>query len=280
MLNQYFLKFISDPNNKTARQTIVDESVDVLGLRSIRLGGIVFDETNIVTVSGTNSLESVSGDLTDLILSVSGASSLRNDSQDLDLISVSGDLTDLILSVSGASSLRDDSQDLDLISVSSSLQSQLDAITSDLPREERFFVSGGQSLIDVTTFTFDPTVTVKDIKVYKNGRVLFQSSSGGEPGEKTGGDFVKTSDTQLSLFVPGKDGDRYVIRDERTGGGGGGGGSTDLENIIVNTKPLTNGAVSLGGIGKGWQSLFLNDVTNSDVYEMQISGGVLQAILV
>jgi len=302
MITQYFLKFISDPGNKISRQTIVDESVDVLGLRSIRLGGVTFDETNIVTVSGVNSLETVidsissaSDDRDDYILSllttVSGAqtvdilgvSSASDDNDDYIISLLSSVSSSLNVDILGVSSSSDDNDDfiLDtLTNVSGNLQVQLNAITSDVAKEERFFVSGGQALLEVGAFTFDSSNFVKDIKVYKNGNVLFQSSSGGIPGEKTGGDFEKLSDTQISLFIPGKDGDRYVVRDERTGGGGGGGGSTDLENIVVDTKPAINGAVSLGGIGKGWQSLFLNDVTNTDVYELQISGGVLQAILV
>lgn len=273
MLKQYFLKFVSDPSSKVSQQTIVDESTDVLGLRSIRLGGVTFDETNVVTVSGVNSLTTVIDSLS--------ATSDFNDNFILSLLgSVSGSQGADILGVSSSSDDNDQIIIDTLTTVSGDLQSQLNAITSDVAKEERFFVSGGQTILDIGAFTFDSSNFIKDIKVTKNGNALFQSSSGGVSGEKTGGDFEKLSATQVSLFTPGKDGDRYVVRDERTGGGGGGGGSTDLENIVVDTKPAVNGAVSLGGIGKGWGSLFLKDITNTDVYELQISGGVLQAILV
>lgn len=304
MFESFLLKYIA--SDGIVRHTPVDENNDVFKLAGIRLGGsFVFDETNIVTVSGVNSLQSVSGDLEDLILSVSGASSLRDDLQDLDLISVSGDLEDLILSVSGASSLRDDlqdldlisvsgdledlilsvsgasslrddSQDLDLVSVSGNLQGQIDAITSDVANEERFAASGGQTAFD-TSFTFDASASIRDLVVYRNGTRVFQSLTGDLPGVVSGGDYVKNSESQIEFLYPLTDGDRVIIRDERTGGSGGG---VDLENITVDPQPLINAGQSLGTSLKAWESLFLKDTTNSDIYEIQIVSGALQATLV
>ena len=293
-MSQYFLKILIDGNRVI--HTKVDESVDELPLRSVILGGVTFNETNIVTVSGVNSLTSVidsvssaSDDNDDFlyseIISVSSASDDKDDFLYSEIISVSSASDDnddfllaVISSVSGASSLRDDAQDLELFAVSGALQAQIDAITSDLPKEERFFVSGGQTVIDINDFTFDASPTIKDIKVYKNGNIAFQSSTGALVGEKTGGDFTKNSSSQLLWLYPLKDGDKIVVRDERTGGGGGGGGGTDLENVTVNTKPLISGAVNLGGPTRGWGSLFVKDKLNSDVYEIQVSGGVLLGV--
>lgn len=317
MFEQFLLKYWSADGK--IRHTPVDENNDVFKLAGIKLGGsFVFNESNIVTVSGVNSLTdkvtevsgassigddilhalilSVSGasslrddaqdlasasdysTLNALALSISGASSLRDDSQDLLLQSVSGTLNAKILSVSGASSLRDDSQDSTLISVSASLQSQINSITSDIAKEERFAASGGQTVFDLTNFTFDPSESIRDIQVFKNGLKTYQSLDGTLPGTVSGGDYIKNSDSQIEFLYPLQDGDRVIVRDERTGGGGG--GSTDLENIIVNPQPLTNGFKSLGTDIKAWAGIYVKDTMNTNIYVIEVSGGVLQARLV
>jgi hypothetical protein len=202
----------------------------------------------------------VSSATDDLILGVSSAT------DDL-ILGVSSATDDLI---AGVSSQSDDNDAL--------LQAQIDAINADTPREERFFVSGGQTIIDVNDFTFDPSSTVKDIKAYRNGNFKKLSQTGLITGEKTGGDYVKISNSRIKWLYPLNEGDMIVVRDERTGGGVS--GSTDLENITVNTRPLISGAVTLGDMNRGWGALFLKDTTNDDIYEVQVSAGVLQAILV
>lgn len=102
MIEQFFLKFVKD--GKIVRHTIVNESIDVLGLRSIRLGGVVFDETNIVTVSGVNSLE-------DRLAIVSGAVDIRDAALDakIDSVSSTSEFNDnaLLALINGVSGLSD-----------------------------------------------------------------------------------------------------------------------------------------------------------------------------
>lgn len=148
-MTQYLVKYI-DENGK-AIQKIVDEANDIFGFFKIRIGGVLYDSASLGTVSGLSALEaeidsvsgasslrddaqdvllqSVSGNLSSRIDSVSGASSLRDDIQDLLLQSVSGTLQSLIFSVSGASSLRDDTQDLLLQSVSGVLFTRINAVS-------------------------------------------------------------------------------------------------------------------------------------------------------
>jgi len=131
---------------------------------------------------------------------VSGASSLRDDTQDLLLQSVSGVLFARINSVSGASSLRDDAQDLLLQTVSGNLfsiianvsgilQAEIDVINNTYPIEEYYeCLSAGHRLYTVSGFTFDPSNTRRDIQVFRNmGRLKIPK------------DYLKVSSTSILL---------------------------------------------------------------------------------
>lgn len=273
--------------------------------------GVVYGfGTNIVTTSGPNSLADtltgVSGavsvrvdQLTALAMSVSGASSLRDDAQDLALLAVSGassardDAQDLLLqsvsgvlkaridSVSGASSLRDDAQDAATAAVSGNLQGQINAITSDFAREERFEATAAQALFTLSTIVFDPSPTRRDLQVFKNGVRVYQSINGTISGAVSGGDWEKVGTTQVRFLKAGglEDGDRVIVRDERTGGGGGGG--NDLENLTVDIAPSVAGGQRLGKPTRPFAGVYVRDAVSGGVtWHMQVSGGVIVAIQV
>jgi len=112
-MTQYLLKFVTTTNDAFNRP--VDETTDIFGFKGIRLGGVLFDETNIQTVSGT---ESISGDL----------------------------------------------------------QSQIDAIVNDQAKEVTIEKEDTSALISVSgSLEFDPSNSVKDLQVYRNGLKLVQS---------------------------------------------------------------------------------------------------------
>jgi len=292
-MSLYLLKYITDQG----RYEILKPG------ESVTVGGVVIgDGTDIVTVSGVNSLavviaevsgavsleddalrtliETVSGagsardDAQDAtIAAVSGASSLRDDAQDLTLQSVSGSLLARIDSVSGASSLRDDAQDAVTQGVSGNLQSQINAITADRAKEERFEAVSGQQIFTLSTIQFDPDGAVRDAQVFKNGVKMFQSINGSISGAVSGGDFIKT-ETQVQFLYPLKDGDRVIVRDERTGGGGG---SLDLENISVDIAPDSIGSRSVGKAIRPFSSVYLWDYVCGVSWRLEIVSGVIQA---
>lgn len=73
------------------------------------------------------------------------------------------------------------------------VQNQLQTVLTDKSKEESF-TSGGAGPHTVSTFSFDPSNSVRDIKVYLNDRKLFQGGSD---------DYVKSSGTAITLnFVP------------------------------------------------------------------------------
>jgi hypothetical protein len=62
-------------------------------------------------------------------------------------------------------------------------------------------------------------------------------------------------------------------------GGGAPGGSIDLTNISVNVTPDVNGSHALGTTSRGWESLYIKDQSSTDIWKIEIIGGVVQAIL-
>lgn len=244
MATQYLIKLVQ----AGLKYTYVDADNDIFAFKAIVLGGQQFDETNIVTVSGGNSL-------TGSLAAVSGASSLRDDSQDLTIASNYSTLNNKVDTVSGG------------------LQDQIDDILSDTAREERVEAVSGQTLITLSSITFNPLNSVRDVQVFRNMGRVFQSSTG----NVSGGDFQKVGNNQIQFFYPLVAGDRITTRDERTGGGGGGGGSTDLENIAVEMAPDTNGGHAVGQNTKGFSALYLKDTTNASVWRVEIVSGALQA---
>jgi hypothetical protein len=127
-------------------------------------------------------------------MSVSGASSLRDDAQDNLLVSVSstimGYINSEITEISGASSIRDDS-----------LQVQIDVINNTYPQEEVYeCVSAGHRIYTVSGFTFNPSTSIKDIQVFRNPNRL-----------KSPKDYVKLSSTAIELTFDPVIGDEILI---------------------------------------------------------------------
>ena len=257
MATQYLLKLVQ----AGLKYKPVDASTDIFGFKAVTLGGVQFDETNIVTVSGVNSLTAALAPINSDIAAVSGS-----------VTSSSSSLTTLINSVSGASSIRDDLQDGVVRSVSGNIQNQINAITSDHAREERFEAVSGQTLFTLSTIVFDPSASIRGIVVYKNVGRVFMSSTG----SLSDGDYVKVGTNQINWLYPLQDGDRVVVREERTGGGGGGGGATDLENIIVDPSPDSNGGHALGTSSRSWSGVYLKDTMTSNVWLLQVVSGSFQ----
>lgn len=229
-IGQYLIKYI----DAQGRSRPVDPNTDVAEFRGILLGGVLFDESNIVTVSGVNSMSSVSGALEDMIMSVSGSS--------------------------------DDRDDL--------LQDQIDAIVNDQPKEQTFVVSGpSQRVFGPTTFAFNPSNAIPDIKVYRNGIKMEPSPTG----VSSVGDFHKVDGNTIEFHYDVMQPSKVTIRDERTGGGGGGGGGVDLESITVDPKPATNGGFSLGSETAAWDAVYLKDSSDNTVYRLEVVSGFLQA---
>ena len=171
----------------------------------------------------------------------------------------------------------------ELVSVSSFLQDEIDyvsgvvdSILSDHSREEYFIAVSGQTTFTVSGFEFSPLNSIPDLLVFKNGIKLKQRLNG----SVSAWDFQKNSSQQIQFDYAIPEGTAICIREERTGGSGGGGGSVDLENIIVDIQPSVVGGQSVGTDIKAWRSLFLKDKANSDIYEVEIVSGVLQATLV
>lgn len=63
-------------------------------------------------------------------------------------------------------------------------------------------------------------------------------------------------------------------------GGGGGGSSTDLTNISVDMQPVTSGSHSVGTLAKPWKDIYLKDKSTSDIWRLEVDGGILQAVAV
>lgn len=156
------------------------------------------------------------------------------------------------------------------------LQAQIDAITSDLAIEEDFTVGiGGQTVFTLATITMHTSNSVPDVQVRRNGQILKLASDG----TSATGDYKKNSATEIEFFETIPENSLVVVRDERTGGGGGGGGG-DLTNITVDPQPQVAANKALGTVTKPWKSLFVKDKTTSQVWEIEVDSGVLQATAV
>lgn len=260
--------------------SLADTLTGVSGAVSVRVDQLT---ALAMSVSGASSLrddaqdlllQSVSGTLKARVDSVSGASSLRDDAQDLLLQSVSGALKARVDSVSGASSLRDDAQDSATAAVSGNLQGQINAIVADFAREERFEATAGQSLFTLSTIAFDPSPTRRDLQVFKNGVRVYQSLNGTVSGTVSGGDWEKVGTTQVRFLRAGglEDGDRVVVRDERTGGG------NDVQHLTVDIAPSVAGGQFVGLPTRPFAGVYVADgVSAGVVWRIGVSGGSLYA---
>lgn len=134
-----------------------------------------------------------------------------------------------------------------------------------------------------SVFTLDPLIftviddnTVLDVDYFIDGRWNAQSQAG----DFSDGFVRKNSILEIELGEALQP-DRELIVARRLptaggcGPGGGTGGDTDLENITVNLGFVTPKTV--GTLLKPASSFILKDKANSDVYEIEVDGGILQA---
>lgn len=170
----------------------------------------------------------------------------------------------------GYTSLTNISANDDFTTAISKLDAAIYAIQTDLPVEEDYLVTGGGQTVFSSALTWNVLNTEPDIMVFVNGQKVKQAPDG----TSATGDFKKNNISTIEFFNAVPDDSFVTIRKENQGGGGGGGGG-DLTNITVSPQPITNGAHSLGSIGKAWAAVFLKDTTSSQVYKLEVISGSL-----
>lgn len=158
----------------------------------------------------------------------------------------------------------------------SKMDAAFTVFASDEAKEEWFTVVG----VPQTTFTTSMNIindNVKfDIQVYING-VRMRQATDGTPAT---GEYIKTSTTSIEFFQAVSVNARVCIRDERSGAALSGGGGVDLTNIVVDPQPLSNGSQALGTVAKSWEAVYLKDTLSSQVYRLEVTGGVFQIVAV
>lgn len=157
------------------------------------------------------------------------------------------------------------------------LQADLGTIQANTPDEQEFTTGGVVATFTLTQFAVNASNLVRDIEVFVDGRRQMQATSGTFSGNKT---WRKNSTSQIELSVVPPAGRVVTVWKQGTAVVVSGGGGTDLQNITVNPQPLTNGSKSLGTSTKGWDGVNVKDVTNAQVWKIQVNGGVLEAIAV
>lgn len=187
-----------------------------------------------------------------------------SDATTASLVSADSDQDFVVYDNSGANNW-----DVGTLNKDSSLQDQIDEIVADNAEELVFTVSGTETIYNVSgSFTFDPSNLVRDIIVYKNVSRQYLSPTG----MIEDGHYKKLDSTRIEFLYLPQDGDKVIIRKERTGGG------LDLRNIGVNPRPAVSGDKSLGESTRLWSGIFVEDKMSSAAYEIGVSGGVLVAI--
>ena len=151
------------------------------------------------------------------------------------------------------------------------LQTDLAAIEANNPAFE-ILVSTGQTVFTAAGLTWDASNAVLNIEVFINGRRYDVDGTGVKNWKKTSTTAILFADTvpadaEVTIW---KQGTAVLVS----------GGGSDLSNIVVDPKPAVNAAVGLGTVTKAWKSLFIKDKVTSQVYELEIVSGVLQATAV
>lgn len=179
-MTQHLIKYL----DQFGRYRPVDEANDVFGLKGIRLGGVLFDETNITQTSVT---EAIDTRLTDLEALFSG----HVYQQDLDLALIRATIQSLNESIS-------------------LLGLDITAILNDNPLEETIETVGGETILTTSTIQWSIDNAEVDVVVYRNGMRLVQDQTGG-----TGADYRKVSSNQIEIFRTALAEDRYTFRSIR-----------------------------------------------------------------
>lgn len=184
-----------------SKHSILNPAVD-----SVDINGVIFGLGSNIVI--TSLLQSVSSSLYASLVSVS--STLYGE-----LVSVSSALHAEMFSVS--STLY-----ADLVSVSSTLHAEMVSVSSTIqaqisspPKEERLEYGGGPATFTVSQFDFDPSPTVRDIQIWKNGLRTYGSLNGTVSGLVSGGDWFKLNTTQFQWLGVITLGDRLIVRKER-----------------------------------------------------------------
>ena len=167
------------------RYAPVDESADIFGLKGIRLGGQLFDETNIGTKAGILAVQAA---LTSLTITFNGSSA--QNILDLDAIR---------LEIAA------------LYNLSRLIAQDVQTGFMDQPDEEEIVATAGQTVFAATFLVWSPNVALPDIEVFRNGIHMTQDLSGG-----TTRDFRKTGESTIEFVRPMQVDDRITIRSLRS----------------------------------------------------------------
>ena len=150
------------------------------------------------------------------------------------------------------------------------INTSLAGILANNPVFEEFVVGvGGQSIFNLSAFTVDADNTKLDMIVFVDGRWQIPDILGGLTKS-----FRKNSTTQFELSETVPEGKTVIAWKQGTSSASGG---TDLTNIPVDIQPDTAAARTVGTLAKPWNSLIVKDKANSDIWEIEVDGGVLQA---
>lgn len=160
--------------------------------------------------------------------------------------------------------------DTDVQKALDTLDDQVGAILANNPMSETI-TSAGQTTFTATTLTWDASNLALDIEVYVNGRKYDVDPTGVRNWKKT-----STTSILFAFTVP----NNAEVTIWKQGTAVAVAGGTDLTNITVHPQPAVNGAKSLGQTTKAWGSVFIKDKATSQVYELEIVSGVLQATAV
>jgi hypothetical protein len=147
----------------------------------------------------------------------------------------------------------------------------LQAFVSSLPLQQKFEVGvGGQSVFNLTAFSVDPSNAMFDVDYLIDGRWQTQSITGDF---LDGGAVRKNSSTQIETAEVVPEGKEFIVLKRTMTGGAP---LVDLTGITVNLGFITPKTV--GTLLRPASSLILKDKVTSDIWELEVSSGVLQAI--
>lgn len=135
---------------------------------------------------------------------------------------------------------------------------------------EETIASSGQTTFSASGISWNISNTIFDIEVYVNGVKQEQSTTGA-----LDKDFRKNSSTQLEFSYTVPANAKVHIRKEGNGFAGGGSGM-NLSAINTDVLPDFSGFRSLGNENRGWKRVVIKDTTNANLYEIVVTGGVLQ----
>lgn len=155
--------------------------------------------------------------------------------------------------------------------VATTLVSAVTALQSNTPAQEIQTSTAGQTVVTLTSLTFNASNAVLDIDLYIDGRLQTLDVSGGSTYA-----YHKTSTTTLLLSEAIPAGKQIMVLKRGTSTGPNAAMAapgTDLTAITVDPKPSVAGNHSLGSANFPWKSLFIKDKSTSQVYELEIVNG-------